>query len=271
MKPIIFGPPERRLVGLFHPAEKVNAQRAAVLMCYPFGHEATRIHRLYRVLAERLCRQGIAVLRFDFHGAGDSPGADTDGEMSGWEQDILQAHGELVRMTSAACVSWFASRLGATLALRSAGAARELKRLVLWDPIVDGATYVKELRVTQAATLDLAFYARSPSWYVAKPELATSPLTESMGFGISAELADQIARLRSSDLAVPASVPATVFASPDDTNVAGWCKAQSAGVRRVALETLVHPIVWTSDPLANSAIVPSEVIRRLSTLLHETV
>lgn len=269
MTPLVFGPADRRLVGFYHPPEKATPKQTAVLMCCPLGHEATRVHRLYRVIAERLARQGIAVLRFDYFGAGDSPGDDTDGEMTGWCSDLLAAHAELLRQVSPQAVGWIASRLGATLAIQAAPDAPELNRLILWDPIVDGAAYVLELRVDQAAILDLTFYARDKSWYVAQPEKVTAPLTEAIGFGIGRTLFDQISQLKTDALALPVKASTVVFANPADTRVARWCQAQESEQRPVRLEPLAHPIVWTSDPLANSAIVPSEVTQRFSALFHE--
>ncbi len=269
MTPLVFGPPERRLVGFYHPPEKATPKQIAVLMCCPLGHEATRIHRLYRVIAERLARQGIAVLRFDYFGAGDSPGDDTDGEMTGWRSDLLAAHAELNKLSSPQAVGWIASRLGATLAVQAAPEAPELSRLILWDPIVDGAAYVLELRVDHAAILDLSFYARDKSWYVARPEEVTAPLTEAIGFGIGRALFDQIAQLQADSLSLPVKASTLVFANPADARVARWCQTQEHAQRPVRLEPLVHPIVWTSDPLANSAIVPSEVTQRFSALFHE--
>ena len=269
MTPFTFGPGARQLVGFYHPPEKTVPGRPALLMGNPLGHEATRIHRLYRVVAERLARQGVAVLRFDYHGSGDSPGDDTDGDMAGWRQDMLAAHTELARLASPRSVAWLASRLGAALAVQASAQVAGLDRLVLWDPIVDGAAYVRELRVDHAEALDLSFYARDKSWYVARPERLTTPLTEAIGFGIGPALFDQMSTLRAEGLQLPGHVDTLVFADPADTRVTRWCETQQRAHRPVRLEALSHPIVWTSDPLANSAIVPADVTQRFSSLFHE--
>jgi alpha/beta superfamily hydrolase len=269
MKPIVFGPPERRLFGFFHAPQKAMPARAGLLMCYPFGHEATRAHRLFRVLAERLARQGVAVLRFDYFGTGDSPGDDADGEMEGWCSDILQAHAELKRLAEVRSIHWLASRLGATMAVQAAGRAEDLNRLVLWDPIIDGPAYVRELRVEHMAALTASFYAKDKSWYRAHPESDTAPLSEAIGFGINGKLAAQLPALRAADLQVPAHAAAVVFANPADQPAAGWCRQQQRASQPIRFEPLVHPIVWTSDPLADSAIVPAEVTQRFSALFHE--
>lgn len=269
MKPVVFGSDERRLFGLYHPPQKAVERQVSVLMCYPFGHEATRIHRLYRVLAERLSRQNIAVFRFDYYGAGDSGGDDTEGEMEGWTDDLVLAHEELVRRSRPAAVCWLGSRLGATLGVQASKRVSDLSRLVLWDPIVDGRTYIEELRDRQASTLDLAFYARDKSWYVPNQRRLQTAPTEAMGFGISAELGNQIEQLRGAALQLPETANTVVFADPSNTTVKKWCLEQQAATQNVRIESLVHPIVWTSDPLANSAIVPSEVTTRMTELFNE--
>lgn len=270
MRPIVFGPAQRRLFGFFHAPQKTTQARAGLVMCYPFGHEATRAHRLYRVLAERLARQGVAVLRFDYFGTGDSPGGDLDGDMEGWSGDILQAHAELKRLADVRSIHWLASRLGAALAVQAAADAPDLNRLVLWDPIVDGPAYVKELKAEHMAALQLSFYATDKSWFRAHPDRDPSPLTEAIGFGINGKLAAQLPALRADALNVPAHAAAVVFANPADQPAAGWCAQQQRASQPIRLEALVHPIVWTSEPLADSAIVPAEVTQRLSALFHES-
>ena len=58
MSAFYFGPPERRLFGLFEAAQARSG--TAALLCYPYGAEAIRTHRVYRVLSERLTRAVLA-------------------------------------------------------------------------------------------------------------------------------------------------------------------------------------------------------------------
>ncbi len=69
---IHFGTSGRELFGIYHAAEVVSPSRPAVLLCNPFGQEAVRAHRIYRILAERLARAGHNVMRFDYYATGDS-------------------------------------------------------------------------------------------------------------------------------------------------------------------------------------------------------
>ncbi|HEY2256175.1 MAG TPA: alpha/beta hydrolase, partial [Variovorax sp.] len=240
--------------------------RSALLLCGPFGHEAIRIHRLFRVLSERVARQGIAVLRFDYYGCGESGGEDGEGEMKGWKLDLLRAHEELARRSGAPRVSWLGARLSAAVALQSARHAQGLQQLVFWDPILDGPAYVEELRAAQLATLELAFYAKNPAWY--DPRRRTGAIEEVLGHTVSRELAAQLDALRPDQLSVPAGLPTTVFAAPGDERARQWSAAQNAKGIAVVHETLEHPIEWTSDPLPNQAIVPAQVTGRLAAVIQ---
>src|SRR3546814_769555 len=71
MQPFHFFAQERRLFGVLHPA--VGSTRAQVLMCPPLLHEHTRSYRFFSQMAGRLAADGVACLRFDFHGTGDRP------------------------------------------------------------------------------------------------------------------------------------------------------------------------------------------------------
>jgi alpha/beta superfamily hydrolase len=268
MTPFYFGPPDRQLFAIYHAPERERQVRAALLMCCPFGHEAIRAHRLYRVLADRIARLGIAVLRFDFFGNGESGGDDAQGEMTGWQRDLLSAHAELARRSGARATTWLAARLGATLALQSARRAPGLERLILWDPILDGPAYVEELHAAQIAMLEVGYYAKNASWYKRREPGVVPAITEALGHRISAELAAQWGALRPDSLSLGTGLAATVFARPQDERARDWCSRENAHGRPVGYETLEHPVVWTTDPIPNQAIVPVDVTQRILALVR---
>ncbi|MDM0017770.1 serine aminopeptidase domain-containing protein [Variovorax saccharolyticus] len=268
MNPFYFGPADRQLFAIYHAPERETESRAALLMCCPYGHEAIRVHRLYRVLAERIARLGIAVLRFDFFGTGESGGDDADGEMQGWQRDLLDAHEELQRRSGARTTTWLAARLGATLALQTAKRAPGLDRLILWDPILDGPAYVEELHAAQIAMLEIGYYASNPSWYQRRAQGDGPAITEALGHRISGELSTQWAALRPDGLTLDSGAKTTVLSRPEDGRSREWCLRESTRGRPVEHEMLEHPIDWTSDPIPNQAIVPVDVTRRLLALMR---
>ena len=110
MTPFFFGPPDRRLYGVYHPPAATQRTTQQVLLCPPFGQEAVRVHQLYRLLADQLAREGRHVMRFDYHATGESAGADTEATVHGWRDDILMAHDELSRRTRAQTTTWLGCR-----------------------------------------------------------------------------------------------------------------------------------------------------------------
>jgi uncharacterized protein len=271
MTPFLFGPPQRRLFGVFHAADPRKATPVAVLLCNPFGHEALRGHRFYRLLAERLSRQGVAALRFDYHGTGDSPGEDEDGDLAGWAQDVCEAHRELLRRSGAQEVTWFGARLGASLALKAARAsAPRVKRLVLWDTVLDGRMYLEELGRVQLDELELSHSIPDPAW---RRALARDPLAlsgECLGYAIAPLLRSQILELRADSPPELEPVTASILAQPDDALAQRWAakvQARPAG-SELRFQTLKHSMVWTSNAHANNKMVPAEALQHVLGEVH---
>jgi pimeloyl-ACP methyl ester carboxylesterase len=271
MTPIRFGPNSRQLFGLFHPANEGRANGSAVLLCNPFGHEAMRVHRFYRLLAERLSRKGVAALRFDYHGTGDSPGEDDEGELHGWTQDILEAQRELMRLSGAHQLRCFGARLGARLALMAAPqAAGGVQKLVLWDAVFDGRRYLEELGRAQLEELELSHNIPDPGW---RRALEHDPLAfagECLGFAISPRLREQVLALTP---ATPCKLPGLavrVLADAQDAPAARWAaeaRALNPGTQ-IELLAFKHPLIWTSNPFANNEMVPADALQTLLGELH---
>lgn len=126
-------------------AAALSAGRVAVI-CGPVGYEYTRAHRTLRHLADRLARAGIPAIRFDYHGVGDSPGTDLDPErMETWKRNIRTAVGEARAWSGCESLCLVGVRLGATLAALVAQEI-EVDELVLWNPVIKGRPYVRELQ-----------------------------------------------------------------------------------------------------------------------------
>ena len=113
MTPVRFGSETREMLGFYHGPARAVADAPAVLLCSPFGPEAIRSYRMMRLMADRLSASGRAVLRFDYHGTGDSPGEDDAASLPGWAGDVCSAHRELVARSGKSSVSWVGLRLGA--------------------------------------------------------------------------------------------------------------------------------------------------------------
>lgn len=270
-QPLMFGPASRRLFGLFHAAGAgTGASATAVLLCPPFGPEGLRTHRLFKVLAERLAAAQVATLRFDFHGSGDSPGEDDDGELEGWRRDLWCAHALLRQRLPAARIVWLGARLGATLAVMAARSGRcDPTRLVLWEPVLDGPRYARYLRERHVQAVDTSFCVPDLAWRRAYLRSEEPVPSQALGVSLSATLRAQLASLNAAALPLTALHDTLVLASPDDTHIAAWAADQQARHIPVRLAYFQHRLDWAADPYPNSAMVPADALARLQGALHE--
>jgi len=143
--PIWFGPAERPLFGWLH-LPRDRTVRGGVVLCQPLGIEAICAYYAYRILADRLAEQGLAVLRFDYDGTGDSVGEETDPDrVAAWLGSLDAAANELVA-TGVPSVALVGMRLGALFAAHEAARRGGVDALVLWDPSVSGKSFLREQR-----------------------------------------------------------------------------------------------------------------------------
>lgn len=142
MNPIFFGSADHQLYGVYHAPARARGRKGVVL-CYPWGQEYLRAHRAFRFLGESLAGAGVHVLRFDYWGTGDSGGDLSESDPPTWASDVGVAVLELMDIADLRRVSLCGLRMGAHWAARCAADVSAVDRLVLWDPVVDGASYVR--------------------------------------------------------------------------------------------------------------------------------
>lgn len=140
------GHPRRRLFTVLRRPSQ--APRAAVLLCPPFFHEQFLSYRLLSLVCTRLAERGIASLRFDYFGTGDSGGGDEDFTPEGLIADTRLALETLGGHVPAVPTIVFGARAGA-LPAATVAAERALP-LWLWQPVADGAAWLRELEAMDA-------------------------------------------------------------------------------------------------------------------------
>lgn len=263
MKPFYFGAIDKQLFGLFQSAGPPTAR--AVLLCNPYGQEAVRTHRMYRVLADRLVRAGHDVLRFDYFATGDSAGNDDEGELIRWSDDIARAHAELARRSSADQVTWVGVRLGATLAIRaSASAPRPPDHLILWEPIVDGKDYLHQLSQRFVQTLEVSYDVPDPAWrkMLARGEFNLD--REGVGFEVGDRLHQQLAGLSPTSLPMPGAIRCDVIERECRPEVRDMVQGWMRGGLRATESSVMHDFDWLAAEALSTALVPAQVIQVLS-------
>jgi len=126
---------------LFYPG--AGACRAAVLYLHPFAEEMNKTRRMAALQARALASQGVAVLQLDLHGCGDSSGDFGDATWDGWLDDVAHAAAWL-RARCKVPVTLWGLRLGALLALNHARRDPDIAALLLWQPVLSGASHLTQ-------------------------------------------------------------------------------------------------------------------------------
>lgn len=148
--PVAFDSAAGPCTGWFHAGASPR-RSSAVVLCQPMGYEALCSYRTYTQLAQTLAQAGFDVLRFDYHGTGDSPGGDTDeGRVEAWLASIEAAAAQARALSGASSLSLFGLRLGATLAIEAAARMGGVDDLMLWAPCASGRAFVREMRAANA-------------------------------------------------------------------------------------------------------------------------
>lgn len=259
-----FGSEERYLLGTLHHTPRLRRRSAAVLMCNPMGEEASRAHRLYRVLAMQLDRAGYAAQRFDYFGTGDSAGDSKDFDVTASRTDIEVAAAELTRLSGVNRLVLVGLRLGATLA---ALACEPLcpRHLVMWDPVVDGSDYLRELAAAHRT------YMKSEmgelGWRDRLRVDVNGVPDEALGTAITPLLAAGIASI---DLAksFPRAEHVTVISTRE---TAGMAKLRDRWSGLPGLFWLDMPasVAWNSDAALNNATVPIDIVQSIVARIEE--
>jgi len=124
-KNVRFG--EHGLAGVFHsPHEKAST---CVITCH--GLYSSKDSEKYVNIARRFCGEGLAVLRFDFRGCGESGGRFEDTSLTGRMEDLEDAL-DFAQKQGYESVGVMGSSLGGTVAVLTAAKDRRIKALVTW-------------------------------------------------------------------------------------------------------------------------------------------
>ena len=184
-RPCYLRSPDGSLFAWHHVARDDVRRGAAVVLCPPLGFDYICVYRSWRILAQELAGLGFDVIRFDYHGTGDSAGdAEEPGRLDAWLRSIDQAIAAAQAMAGTGHVALVGLRLGATLAAEAAAARGGVSRLVLWSPFRSGRAYVREIK---------AFDRMCPEEDVPQP--AGEEDIQSAGHVVTRETADALGRL----------------------------------------------------------------------------
>lgn len=218
---------------------------------------------MFRVLATQLERAGYAALRFDYSGTGDSLGDAAAATVEAWVGDVATAADRLKSASGATRLAVVGLRFGATLAaLASTRGDLRPRHLVLWDPVVDGAGYLRELADQHRAYMR---YEIGDGWTDQLQVAADGTPAEALGAPIGPGLGGQIATIDLSATA-PAAEQVTVVATRMTPELERLRPRLPAWTRW--LELADSP-AWNADAALNAMTVPMDIVRAIVGRIEE--
>jgi dienelactone hydrolase len=236
-----------KLAGRYHAP--VGPARGGVVLCSPGGVEDFGTYATYRMLAERLAARGLAVLRFDYHGQGDSVGDDgMPSRVQAWKDSVSFAIDALAARSSATSIGLFGLRLGATLAAIVAAERGGVAALALWAP-VSGRAFLREFR---------AYGLLNPH----SPPPADRPSREgdqeAAGFLLTAETMAELGGLDLTRVATPPAPRALVLPRDGSSNEEKVIKRLEALGVEVTKTTVPGFATMMAEP--RKAVAPEQAI-----------
>lgn len=205
-----FGLAGRQLFGNYHAPVGGDGQVLTVI-CPPLFFDYMRTHLVLRRLALSLAERGQHVLRFDYRGTGDSFGDLGEVTVCDWVEDIALAVREGLAISGSRNVRLLGVRAGALLTCRLPDAVSDFQRLVLWDPVPDGAAYLQETRRAQATMVRRHLHLNRDERHQGMQEYAGHPVPKRTLDDLRLLDASTYSNVPSSKLHVVSTLPVQSF------------------------------------------------------------
>ncbi|MBT7161746.1 MAG: hypothetical protein HN904_03155 [Victivallales bacterium] len=185
-----FPSPDGDLYGTLFCPDEAATGTAAVLID-PFGEEKKCAYRLLVRLARALAGVGVATLRFDLAGTGDSPGEHAEMDYARWAAGVQAAAEFALQLDGIETWCPIGARFGALPAL-SAASALPPRAVVLLEPILSGTEFLRDLERRQGIK-DMMSGQRRTGGPDAAARWQAGETIDFGGFPVSPGLATQLA------------------------------------------------------------------------------
>ena len=139
--PVVFDSKGQQIVGMLH-VPNGRGRFPGALLLHGFTGTKTESHRMFVKLSRRLAARGIASLRFDFRGSGDSEGEFEELTIRSEVGDALDALKFLARhkRVNSRRLALIGMSMGGAIAVHIVAREKDrIKTLVLWAPVAEGA------------------------------------------------------------------------------------------------------------------------------------
>lgn len=152
----------------------------AVLLASSWGFEEICTRKFFRAMAEEFAARGLASLRFDYPGTGDTADIPPSAWRAGCWLDSVKRHAQLLKKFSGCQrIILVGQGIGAALAYEASGAIQGLAGIALLAPVLDGRSYLRELsvwsRMSEPLTANIA-----EGHLVLGGEIIAKPLTDDL-------------------------------------------------------------------------------------------
>ena len=246
LEPLFFKSGERSLFGIFEPARKPC--KCVAVICNSFEPEHVGCHRALKKLGGRLARLGIDAFRFDFAGMGDSAGDFGKMDMDQWRMDVNTAVDLARRRFRCRKVILLGVRMGATMAALTCASRGDVDAVVLWEPLLDGATFVDDQRTVHNTTTADG---------ILLPSINTDAegITEILGLRFTDSLLEAFAHTSLTDLVWPPQTKVQIVTNmpgASSSKVAEILLAQGIDLEHVHVKS---PPVWIDHDLSPTAVL----------------
>lgn len=218
----------QKIFGIFHSPQQSEGPFPCVIMLHGFGSNKVGRFRRYVTLANRLAQAGIASIRFDFRGAGDSEGTLAEVTIERLIEDacVVGAYIQAHSLINKEKIGFLGSSLGGAIALLAAAALQTAAVFVLLAPVFSGRPWFQ-----------MAHPAHQPSGKM-YDSLIIDPQTKQAVFQnqqLSPDCVEQFYMLNIEEaLRKVSHVPLLHIQGAQDTVVSDWHKDAYLRVRQQA-------------------------------------
>ncbi len=240
--PITFLSDGQQVIGIWHAPKPGIAQEEgapAVILCHGFGGNRTESQRVFVYMARALAAVGMACLRFDFRGSGDSAGEFSSVTVAHEVADLLAAVAfvESQPGVDVSRIGVMGLSLGGLVAVLGVEQLQQIRAMALWNPVADTEAAVGRRR-TDASDV----------------ELAAAGVVDCRGWPISAAFLKELLALRPLEAVTHFAKPLLIVLGEDDESVPmqeGLSYAEARRARQLPVD--VHTIPGAGHTFATLA------------------
>lgn len=171
----------QQIFGILHRPTKCKPAPVVIIL-HGFASSKHGSNRCYVALAEKFSKAGIASLRFDFRGSGDSEGTLSDITLNDLVSDSVTAmeYLESIDGIDAKKMGLFGASLGGSIAVLANALVQQAKAIALWAPVASGELWYRD------------FLKQNPEHVDSDP---SEVLSSYRGVKLHPEFRDQFARM----------------------------------------------------------------------------